>query len=334
MSERQIERPYLIFTGDAQDEVVAKTAFGIVEWRRADCLAQATLPGCSIDLGLPVLSPREAAVQGARTLIIGIAPPGGALPESWIASLVDALDAGLDIASGLHVRLDEIAALADAAQRNGRRLINVRAPQRSFAVGKGVRRSGKRLLTVGTDCAVGKKYTALAIHKALAERGTPATFRATGQTGILISGGGVAVDAVVSDFVAGAAEWLSPPAAPEHWDIIEGQGSLYHPSYAGVTLGLLHGSQPDVFVVCHEPTRKAMAGIDYPVPRIEDVIELTIRLGSRTNPDIRCCGVAINTARLSEHAAREIVCAVEEIIGLPCTDPIRFGVQNIVEKLL
>ncbi len=202
---RQIESPYLVFTGDTQDDIVAKTAFGMVQWRRADCLAQASLPGCTIELGLPLMSPREAAARGARTLVIGIAPPGGALPEHWVTTLVDAMAAGLDIACGLHVRLEGIPALAAAAAQYDKRLINVRQTTRSFAVGKGVKRPGKRLLTVGTDCAVGKKYTALAIHKALQERGVSATFRATGQTGILISGGGVAVDAVIADFVSGAA---------------------------------------------------------------------------------------------------------------------------------
>ncbi|MEJ1968268.1 MAG: DUF1611 domain-containing protein [Rhizomicrobium sp.] len=330
---RTIDSPYLVFTGDARDEVVAKTAFGMVQWRRTDCLAQASLPGCTIELGLPLLSPREAVAQGARTLVIGIAPPGGALPQHWIPTLVEAIAAGLDIASGLHVRLETIPALADAAARHDRRLINVRQPIRSFAVGTGVKRPGKRLLTVGTDCAVGKKYTALAIHKAMAERGIAATFRATGQTGILISGGGVAVDAVIADFVSGAAEWLSPAAADDHWDVIEGQGALHHPSYAGVSLGLLHGSQPDVFVVCHEPTRRTVTSTGYAVPDIEDVIDLNVRLGRRTNPNIRCTGIAINTAKLDDAAARALIAATRQRIGLPCTDPIRFGAQEIVEAL-
>ncbi len=331
--DRQITAPYVIFVGDATDEVVAKTGFGIVEWRRIDCLAQSRLPGGTIDLGLPQMSPAEATAKGARTLVIGIAPPGGALPQHWIDTLAGALESGLDIASGLHVRLDEIPALATAAERHGRKLINVRIPSRSFAVGRGLKRPGKRLLTVGTDCSVGKKYTALAIHKMLADRGVPATFRATGQTGILISGGGVAVDAVVADFVSGAAEWLSPAAPRDHWDIIEGQGSLFHPSYAAVTLGLLHGSQPDVFVVCHEANRKIMSGITYPVPQIEEVIGLTEQLGRRTNPLIRCVGVAINTRKLDNVDARECIAEMQQRLGLPCTDPIRFGVRNIVEAL-
>jgi len=247
---------------------------------------------------------------------------------------LEALRAGLDIASGLHTRLESIAALEEAARNAKRRLVNVRIPDRSFAVGTGLKRTGKRLLTVGTDCAVGKKYTALGIHQALEKRGIPATFRATGQTGIFISGGGVAIDAVVGDFISGAAEWLSPPATIDHWDIIEGQGSLFHPSYAAVSLGLLHGSQPDAFVVCHEPTRKKMAGTSFDVPSIHDVIDLTMRAGRRTNPLIRCAGIAINTLKMDDASARNLIQSTERRLKLPCTDPIRFGVAPIVEALL
>ncbi len=328
-----IKRPYLIFIGDAEDEVVAKTALGILQWRPNDCLGKLTFPGCRVSADLPEMSVSEAARKGAQTLVIGIAPRGGALPEHWIGVLADALNAGLDVASGLHTPLESIPALVDAAAKSGRRLINVRIPGRSFPVGTGIKRTGNRLLTVGTDCAVGKKYTALAIHAALEKRGVSATFRATGQTGILISGGGVAIDAVVADFISGAAEWLSPPAAPDHWDIIEGQGSLLHPSYAPVSLGLLHGSQPDVFVVCHEPARKKMAGTTYDVPGIEDIIDATIRIGRRTNPLIRCVGVAINTFKLNEPAARDLIAATQQRLKLRCTDPIRFGVANLVEAL-
>lgn len=335
MSElSEIAAPYLIFMGDEQDDVNAKTGFGIAQWQRGKCLGQAKLPGCEVDVGLPSMTIAEAAAKGARTLIIGIAPRGGVLPDAWVAALVSALKAGLDIASGLHTRLHTVPALKDAAERFGRRLIDVRHPTQNFPLAKGVKRSGQRLLTVGTDCAVGKKYTSLAIHAALVKKGVKATFRATGQTGILIGGCGIAVDAVVSDFVAGAAEVLSPAAAADHWDVIEGQGSILHPAYAGVSLGLLHGSQPDVFVVCHEPTRETMAGYPHPVPKIEDVIELTRRLGQVTNPNIRCVGVAVNTVKLDDAGARDLLQATQSRIGLPTTDPIRFGVDRIVAGFL
>ncbi len=164
-------------------------------------------------------------------------------------------------------------------------------------------------------------------------RGLDADFRATGQTGILISGRGVALDAVVADFISGAAEWLSPAAEPTHWDVVEGQGSLFHPSFAGVTLGLLHGAQPDAFVVCHEPTRTTMRGVRHPLPTIGQVIDHTIACGKLTNPAIRCIGIAINTAALGEEDAKALLVATGEDYGLPSVDPVRFGVGAIVDRL-
>jgi uncharacterized NAD-dependent epimerase/dehydratase family protein len=209
----------------------------------------------------------------------------------------------------------------------------VRHSDQQFATGKGAKRSGKRLLTVGTDCSVGKKYTALALEREMKARGFDAEFRATGQTGVLISGRGIAIDAVVADFISGAVEWLTPPAADTHWDIIEGQGSLFHPSFAGVTLGLLHGAQPDAFVVCHEPKRTSMRGVAHPLPSIAEVIDLTIRCGRLTNPAIHPIGIAINTKELATDEARTYLAHVAETHGLPATDPIRFGTGNIVDRL-
>jgi uncharacterized NAD-dependent epimerase/dehydratase family protein len=191
-----------------------------------------------------------------------------------------------------------------------------------------------RLLTVGTDCSVGKKYAALALEAGLKAVGIDAEFRATGQTGRLIAERGVAVDAVASDFVSGAAEWLCPAAAPDHWDVIEGQGSLFHPSFAGVTLGLLHGAQPDRFIVCHEPTRTRMRGVQHPLPTIREVIDMTVQLGSLTNPGIRPAGICINTVALDEMAARAILADTSSKHGLPATDPIRFGVEEVVAEVL
>src|SRR5262249_10280049 len=161
------------------------------------------------------------------------------------------------------------------------------------------KRSGQRLLTVGTDCALGKKYTALALVAAFRKRGVDADFRATGQTGIMISGGGIPLDAVISDFAAGAAEMLTPDAAPDHWDVVEGQGSLFHPSYAGVSLALLHGTQPDVLVLCHEVGRERLAGLEeYATPDLQEAIGLNLILGRRTNQQIRCAGISLNTSIL------------------------------------
>ncbi len=198
-----IQSPYLLFLGDAPDIAIAKTAAGIRQWRPELCAGQLRLPGCRVDLGLPDLTPAEANSRGIRTLIIGIANDGGFIATSWVSAIVSALEAGLDVASGLHEPLDGVPEIAAAAKRSGRQLIEVRQPVQSFMPGTGKKRSGKRLLTVGTDCAVGKKYTALAIEKEMRARGIDADFRATGQTGIMIAGSGIALDAVVADFAAG-----------------------------------------------------------------------------------------------------------------------------------
>ncbi|MGH8122050.1 MAG: DUF1611 domain-containing protein, partial [Rudaea sp.] len=201
----------------------------------------------------------------------------------------------------------------------------------------GRKRSGKRLLTVGTDCALGKKYTALALTRAFAARGVDADFRATGQTGILIAGSGIPMDAVIADFEAGAAEMLSPDAAPQHWDVIEGQGSLFHPAYAGVSLGLLHGSQPDVFVVCHAPGRDRVLGHeDFAVPSLEETIDMTTRLGRRTNPAMRCAGISLNTSGMQDEAAANLLGQESQRLGLAVADPIRAGTafEQLVDACL
>lgn len=329
----QIAHPYLLFLGDARDALAAKTGLGIVDWRRDWCLGQMRLPGCKADAKLPDMSIAEAAEKGARTLVIGVVNAGGVLPDAWIGEIVAALDAGLDVAAGLHTRLGSIPAIAEAAERNGRRLFDVRHSSERFATGKGDKRPGLRLLTVGTDCSVGKKYTALALERGMREAGFDADFKATGQTGVFISGRGVAIDAVVADFISGAVEWISPAADPNHWDLIEGQGSLFHPSFAGVSLGLLHGAQPDAFVVCHEPTRRTMRGVTTPLPTIGDVIAMTVQLGRLTNPAIRCVGIAVNTEALSDEEARAELDRTARVYGLPATDPVRFGVAPIVEEI-
>lgn len=331
----EILPPYLLFLGDAPDALAAKTAQGVADWRPELCLGQLRLDGCKADTGLPDLDVSEAARRGARTLVLGVVNAGGLLPEAWVDVLVAALAAGLDLASGLHTRLSSIPALREAAARHGRRLIDVRHSDRSFATGSGQPRSGRRLLTVGTDCSVGKKYTALALERELRRRGVDVDFRATGQTGILIAGRGVAVDAVPADFVSGAAEWLSPANDPDHWDVIEGQGSLFHPSFAGVSLGLLHGAQPEAFVVCHEPTRTRMRGVARPLPTIPEVIEATCAAGRVTSPEIRCVGVSVDTSGLGGARGRELLLAeLSRELGLPCVDPLATGVGPIADRLL
>ena len=321
-----LPQPHLLFLGDVVEPGFAKTAFGLRDWAGDRCVGEYALPGARVSLGLPVLDPRAAAARGARSMVIGVANAGGHIPASWFPALLEALEAGLDLISGMHVRLSSLPGLQMAAERYNRRLIDVRTPPPGIPVATGAKRSGRRLLTVGTDCALGKKYTALAIARGLQARRIDATFRATGQTGIMIAGQGMPLDSVVADFIAGAAEMLSPDAAPDHIDVIEGQGSIFHPSYAGVALGLLHGSQPDLFVVCHEPGRTHVLGnAGFPLPSIEQVVEQTVALGRLTNPRIRCAGVSLNTSKLDEAATRQEFESVEKRLKLPAADPMRGG---------
>ncbi len=328
-----LTKPYLLFLGDVPDALAAKTATGVVDWRRDWCLGQVRLPGCQADTGLPDMTIAQGVEQGAKTLVIGAVNAGGVLPEHWVASIVEAINAGLDVASGLHTKLQEIPAIAEATSAKGIALHNVRHVEQELQTGKGTKRPGMRVLTVGTDCSVGKKYTALALEKGMTAQGMKASFRATGQTGVLISGRGLAIDSVVADFISGAAEWISPANDPDHWDVIEGQGSLFHPSFAGVTIGLLHGSQPDAFIVCHETTRTTMRGVANALPTIQEVIDATVAMGRLTNPAIRCTGIAVNTAALEEDEAKRVVASIAEAHGLPATDPVRFGVETLVKAL-
>lgn len=330
----QIESPYLLFLGDAADPLAAKTADGIARWRPDACLGQLRLPGCQADLGLPDMSVADAQRAGAKTLVVGVANRGGVISDEWMATLRQALDEGLDIASGLHNRLGDIEELATQARSVGRQLFDVRFPTVRLSVASGRRRTGRRLLAVGTDCSCGKMFTALAIEREMHTRGMPATFRATGQTGILIAGSGISVDAVVADFISGATEWLTPDAAADHWDVIEGQGSLFHASYAGVSLGLLHGAQADALVLCHEPTRTHMRGLpDAALPSIAECIELNERCGRLTNPDCRVVGISVNSSALSADAAGQLLQSIEQQTGLPTVDAYRDGAGRLVDAL-
>jgi len=330
-----LRKPYLLYLGDAKLKSDCKTAFGLRDWCRADVLGEWSQPAAAVTLEVPRLSPSQAAAQGAGSIVVGVAPTGGLLPQHWQDDLEAALEAGLDAVSGLHTRLASFPRLVRAAERRGVRLIDVRHMNPAFPVASGRKRSGNRVLTVGTDCALGKKYTALALTKELSARGIPATFRATGQTGIMIAGSGIAMDALVADFLAGAAEALSPDAAPEHWDVIEGQGSIFHPAYAGVTLGLLHGSQPDALVLCHAPERETIEEYpDYPIPPLATVIDEYLRLGRLTNRRIRCVGLSINSSTLDDAAWTSYQARVGRELALPVCDPLRGGTALLVDRLL
>lgn len=323
--------PYLIFLGDETRKTYGKTGQGIADWRPERCAGQLRLTPETLDLGLPDLSVEDAIAAGAGSLIVGTALVGGSLPAAWTDTLCRAARGGMDIVAGLHSRLDGIPELVAAARDGGARLIDVRTPPADLPVGSGRKRRGRRLLTVGTDCALGKKYTALQLERDMLAQGLNASFRASGQTGIMIAGSGVPIDCVVADFISGAAEVLSPDNADDHWDIIEGQGAIFHPGYAAVTHGLLIGSQPDVFVVCHEAHRETVSGWPHIcVPTIGEVIERTVAIGRLTNPAIRCIGISVNTSHLPGGERAGYLQSLSDRYGLPCVDPMAEGTRALL----
>jgi len=330
----QIERPYALFLGDAPDQLAAKTADGIAAWRPDWCVGQIRLPDCRADLKLPDMTVEEAAAKGAKTLIVGVVNRGGIIGGAWLQTILRAMELGMDVAAGLHQRLADVPEIADRAKALGRKLSDVRHPSQHFAVAAGKPRSGKRLLAVGTDCSVGKMYTALSIEKEMKARGMNADFRATGQTGIFIAGGGVSVDAVVADFISGAVEWLTPENDANHWDVIEGQGSLFHASYAGVSLGLLHGAQPDALVLCHDPVRDHMRGLPHqPLPNIKPCMELNLTCARVVNPKVQFVGICLNTSAMKPEAAAVLKADLAKTFDLPCVDPLKDGVGAVVDRL-
>ncbi len=330
----EIKAPYLIFVGSETRQTYAKTGAGMVQWRPDLCIGHLGITDDVVDLGLPKLSLRQALDAGAKSLLIGTAAVGGTIPEEWLDILEEAALLGMDIVAGVHHLLKDVPRLKAAAEKSGAKLIDVRVPPEDLPVGTGKRRTGKRILMVGTDCAVGKKYSALALERDMHAAGMEATFRASGQTGIMIAGRGIPIDAVVADFISGAAEQLSPNNTDDHWDVIEGQGGLFHPGYSGVTLGLLMGSQPDAFIVCHEAKRVYIAGWpDFKIPSIGDVIKRTVDIGSQVNSDIRCVGICVNTSDLNPDERTNYLAELSAKYGLPSVDPIKTGTEPIVNRL-
>ncbi|MEM1272426.1 MAG: N-acetyltransferase DgcN [Pseudomonadota bacterium] len=329
-----IATPYLLFLGDAPDQLAAKVAQGIRDWRPENCVGQLRLPGCKADVGLPDLDLAGAKAAGAKTLVVGVANRGGVISESWKDVLLAALNQGFDLASGLHNLLRDESDLAAAANAAGQQLHDVRIPSVDYPIANGKPRSGKRCLAVGTDCSVGKMYTSLAMDQEMIRRGLKSSFRATGQTGILITGDGVPLDAVVADFMAGSVEWLTPDNDPDHWDMIEGQGSLFHVSYSGVTMALIHGGAPDALVLSHEPTRPHMRGLpDYLLPTLETLRDTALPLARVANPKAQVVGISVNTAAMSEDEALSFLEATEKRMGLPTCDPFRQGAGKLCDAL-
>ncbi|MEM9014511.1 MAG: DUF1611 domain-containing protein [Pseudomonadota bacterium] len=327
-SVRRIKRPYLLFLGDADPELGAKTAQGIAYWRPELCIGQLSLPDCAVSVGLEEINLAEAVARGAKSLVIGVASHGGIIAPSWIPTLCEALRNGLDIVNGLHERTSDNAVLAKIAEEHGRQLHDVRHTDFPIPVASGKKRSGKRLLTVGTDCAVGKMYTTLALHRAMNGAGKKTHLCTTGQTGIMIAGFGIAIDAVVADFISGAAELLAPSIPPDEWQVIEGQGSLFHPSFAGVTLGLVHGAQPDAMILCHNPSRTGMNGaIHFPLPELDICIAAYETAARLTNPSAKVIGVSLNTNDMTDEESLRLIDQTSNSLGLPCADPVRTGID-------
>ncbi|UJD89604.1 DUF1611 domain-containing protein [Rahnella aquatilis] len=329
---QQIPKPYLLFLGDVMDPLAAKTARGIQVWRPEACIGQIRLTTDSVSLGLPDLDIATAKAQGAKTMVLGTANSGGKLPAHWIDSIKAAITAGLNVANGLHQGLNDIPELVALAAENNVQLFDVRHMQPALDTGTGKKRSGKRILTVGTDCSVGKMYTSLALEAAMRELDLKADFRATGQTGVLVAGAGIAIDAVIADFISGAVEALSPANDDDHWDIIEGQGSLYHPSFAGVSMGLIHGAQAHLLVMCHELGRPHMRHLPHQfMPTLRQCLDTNLAAASLTSPDVRLAGFSLNTSSVSEEEAKIALAEISEEFGVPATDPVRFGIKNIAQ---
>ncbi|WP_317983497.1 N-acetyltransferase DgcN [Salinimonas profundi] len=329
-----IQAPYLLFIGDATDPLSIKMARSVADWRAHKCLGEYRLSGCEVTTGCPSLSIAQAAERGAKSFILGFANSGGHLDERYLPHIIDAIESGMDIVSGLHDKLTNYPELVEKAEQAGVRLIDIRHPTLRLSTGTGKKRTGKRLLTVGTDCSVGKMYTSLSLVQAMSAQGRQATFRATGQSGILVAGEGIPIDCVVADFISGAAESLSPDNDPAHWDIIEGQGSLFHPAFAGVSLGLLHGSQPDALIVCHALNRTHMRGLPHvPQPSLKATIEANLNAAKLTNPDVYVAGIAVNTSAVGDSEAAQWCRKTSETFNLPCVDPVRHDVTALLENL-
>jgi len=329
-----IRAPYYLFIGDAIEPYSIKLAMGIATWRPELAVGELSLEGCKVTTGLVNIDIDSAIKRGAKTLVMGFANNGGTIENKWIATILRAIESGMDIASGLHQRLDSVPQIAEHAKKYSVQLIDVRHPSQIFETGTGNPRTGKRLLTVGTDCSAGKMFTALAIHQEMQRRKLDASFRATGQSGIFIAGNGVAIDCVVADFIAGAVEYLSPVNENDHWDIIEGQGSLFHPAFAGVSLGLLHGAQADALVLCHVERREHMRGIPGRLlPSIEEVMQANLNAARLTNANAQFIGLSVNTSMLSESESENICQKYQQQFDLPCVDPLRHGVVPLMDSL-
>jgi uncharacterized NAD-dependent epimerase/dehydratase family protein len=332
----------LLAEGFSGNPHYGKTMRGVLRYRREDVVAilDSTRAG-EVEQGVPVVGTvNDALCFGPTTALVGVATQGGRFPSAWIELVKSCVGKGLDVENGLHVFLADDPELRGLAERHGVELRDLRRPPSdlSTATGANLGVAATIVLTVGSDCAIGKMTVSLELDREARRRGVRSVFVPTGQTGMAIAGWGIAVDAVVADFVAGAAERLVVEGAERGGDVlwVEGQGSLVHPIYSGVTLGLYHGSAPHLLVLCHEAGRTEIedaGGGPHPIPPLRELVELHERLALPVRP-ARVAAVALNTRALGEAEARAAVAAAEEETGLPADDPVRFGAARLVDAVL
>lgn len=316
-----IKTPYILFLGDAADYKQAKVACGVSEWRPELCISQLQLSADTIDLGLPNLTIPDAKAKGAKTLLIGVSPYTTELPQEYVDTILEAITNGLDIANPLHSPLPQ--SCIDAANEHSVQIHNFRHRPNNYPKGNGEPRTGLRLLTVGTDCAIGKKFTALTISRALTKANVRNTFRSTGQTGFIISNSGINNDTIEADFLSGAAEWLTPENENDHWDIVEGQGALSHPSFGAGSLSLIYGTQPDLIVMCTEPNRKTQRGVRREPKPLKDEISDVLHFAKRTNPNARLGAISVMTRALDLDQAKATLENLSRQYNVPVFDPAR-----------
>jgi uncharacterized NAD-dependent epimerase/dehydratase family protein len=335
-------RYLLLAEGFSGDPHYGKTMRGVLRYRREDVAAilDSTRAGEREEGVAVVGSVGEALRLGPTTALVGVATQGGRFPPEWIEILRECIEAGLDVENGLHIFLADDPELRELAEQRAVELRDLRRPPAdlSTATGENLAVDATIVLTVGSDCAIGKMTVSLELDLEARRRGLRSVFVPTGQTGIAIAGWGIAVDAVVADFVAGAAERLVVDGRARGGEVlwVEGQGSLLHPVYSGVTLGLYHGSAPHLLVLCHEAGRTEIEGAGggpHPIPTLRELVQLHEQLALPARP-ARVAAVALNTRALGEADARAVLAATEEETGLPADDPVRFGAAKLVDAVL
>ena len=338
------DRRIVILAAGRLDAFTAKTAAGIIRYRGDEVVGvldpehagQALQKLIGVGDGIPIVAHlSELDDTHPDMLVIGVATPGGRLPEEWHEILRQAIQRGMEIVNGLHTMLGDDTELTGLAATHGVRIWDVRRPPDCNEVGmaRAASLNAKTVLTVGSDCNIGKKITALEIARELQHRGQDAMFLATGQTGVMISGRGITIDRVISDFVSGAVEELLVQYQHHQWLVVEGQGAIFHPSYSGVTLGLMHGACPKAMILCHQPTRKFLRHTDISIPSLPDLIAVHENL-MQPILESKVVGVALNCLDLNEAEADDAIQNFQAQLELPVTDVVRAGAGPLVDSLV